>query len=157
MGKNASEYKKFQIKTLALSDLFSSMEGRRPRIIVGAFSKKSGTDVSKIAHILSDMGFDVDISPLITSVERFAMNALENDVDALLMLTESNDIKAKMLGLETFLAQQKAEILLSQISNSESQSVLQDEMFKNWIVLNAETKQSELGFIILNQLLDRTN
>lgn len=157
MGKNVSEYRNLQKKALNLSDLFSKMEGRRPRVLVGSFSENSGTDLNKIANTLSDMGFDVDISPLSHAALSLAMNALENDVDALLILKNLSDSHDKMIELEHFLNHQNAGILLLHIDDINRSSHLQKDRFKNWTILEANTKRSELGLLILKQLLNATD
>lgn len=124
--------------------------------MVGTFSEKSRIYLNKIANTFSDMGFDVDISPVSNSAHGLATNALENDVDALLLLSDSYDIEDKMVELEHFLDRKKAEILLlCSCDNGERTQILK-ERSKNWIILKSNANRPELGVFILNQLLNRT-
>lgn len=71
-------------KVKMLSDLFSKLDGRRPRILIAKLGQ-DGHD--RGAHIIatgfSDFGFDVDIAPLFQTPEEAAFQAFDNDVHAL--------------------------------------------------------------------------
>ena len=68
-------------KAIALSDEFSEMEGRRPRIMVAKMGQDGHDRGAKIiATGFADMGFDVDIGPLFHTPEEVARQAVENDV-----------------------------------------------------------------------------
>jgi len=65
----------------ALSDEFTSITGRRPRILIaklGLDGHDRGARV--IASAFADLGFDVDVGPLFQSPEEVAHQAIENDV-----------------------------------------------------------------------------
>lgn len=62
-------------------DAFAEKNGRRPRI----FCSKMGQDghdrgLKVVASALSDLGFDVDISPMFQTPEEAAKMSIENDV-----------------------------------------------------------------------------
>jgi len=63
------------------TDEFSSLEGRRPRILVTKMGQ-DGHDrgIKVIATAYADMGFDVDISPMFQTPAEAARMAVENDV-----------------------------------------------------------------------------
>ncbi|WKK64888.1 hypothetical protein [Lutimonas zeaxanthinifaciens] len=158
MEKNISEHHEFIKKGQALSDLFSELEGRRPRIMIGSFSDSDNSSgyLKRIANSISDMGFDVDISPRIHSAKKFAMNALENDVDVLLTLTDSTAFLDEIVQIEPYLDDQKARILLLLFMHGIELSNIQKEMFKNWTLADVKTEVSKIGLLILNRLLART-
>ncbi|PJZ70653.1 methylmalonyl-CoA mutase [Leptospira perolatii] len=67
-----------------LSDKFSHMEGRRPRIMVAKMGQDGHDRGAKvIATSFADMGFDVDIGPLFQTPAEAAKQAVENDVHIL--------------------------------------------------------------------------
>ncbi|MBK8404048.1 MAG: methylmalonyl-CoA mutase [Saprospiraceae bacterium] len=67
-----------------LSDMFSKLDGRRPRILIAKLGQ-DGHD--RGAHIVAtgfaDFGFDVDIAPLFQTPEEAAFQAFDNDVHVL--------------------------------------------------------------------------
>ncbi|MCA0932181.1 hypothetical protein LCM02_06940 [Lutimonas saemankumensis] len=156
MKKNDSENHDFRKKALSLSDLFFELEGRRPRVLVGTFQNNAGTVLNTIANSLSDTGFDVDISPFITSGQSVCMNALENDVDVLLMLIDSSEFKDHILELESSLSHHSADFLLLYICNNCRSRYLQKEESSDRIILELNEKRSEIGHLIMKLLLHET-
>jgi methylmalonyl-CoA mutase len=68
-------------KVLALVELFSKNEGRRPRILIAKMGQDGHDRGQKvIATAFADLGFDVDIGPLFATPEEAARQAVENDV-----------------------------------------------------------------------------
>lgn len=68
-----------QIK--ADTDRFLSEHGRRPRILVAKMGQDGHDRGAKvIASAYSDLGFDVDLSPMFSTPEEIAKLAVENDV-----------------------------------------------------------------------------
>ncbi|WP_057935582.1 methylmalonyl-CoA mutase [Algoriphagus resistens] len=75
--KNQDSFK----EAIALSDKFTELEGRRPRIMVAKMGQDGHDRGAKIiATGFADMGFDVDIGPLFQTPEEVAKQAIENDV-----------------------------------------------------------------------------
>ena len=74
------ENKKFK-KAKEKINLFSKINGRRPRILVAKIGQ-DGHDrgANVIATSFSDLGFDVDIGPLFQTPEEITKQAIENDV-----------------------------------------------------------------------------
>ena len=67
-----------------LCDKFSSLEGRRPRILIAKMGQDGHDRGAKIiATSFADIGFDVDIGPLFQTPEEAAKQAVENDVHIL--------------------------------------------------------------------------
>ncbi len=76
----SSDDENFQA-TLKMSDAFTAIEGRRPRILVAKMGQDGHDRGAKvIASSFADLGFDVDISPLFQTPEEIAKQAAENDV-----------------------------------------------------------------------------
>jgi methylmalonyl-CoA mutase len=71
-------------KAVKLSDEFTALEGRRPRMMVAKLGQDGHDRGAKvIATSFADMGFDVDIGPLFQTPAEAAMQAIENDVHIL--------------------------------------------------------------------------
>jgi methylmalonyl-CoA mutase len=67
-----------------LADRFSSLEGRRPRIMVAKMGQDGHDRGAKVVSTgFADIGFDVDIGPLFQTPEEAARQAVENDVHIL--------------------------------------------------------------------------
>ena len=68
-------------KIRARVDSFIALDGRRPRILIAKMGQDGHDRGQKvIAAAFSDMGFDVDIGPLLQTPEETARQAVENDV-----------------------------------------------------------------------------
>ena len=67
-----------------LTDQFSKLEGRRPRIMIAKMGQDGHDRGAKvIASSFADIGFDVDIGPLFQTPAEAAKQAVENDVHIL--------------------------------------------------------------------------
>ncbi len=68
-------------EALELSNKFSEVDGRRPRIMIAKMGQDGHDRGAKvIATSFADIGFDVDIGPLFQTPDEVAMHAVENDV-----------------------------------------------------------------------------
>ncbi|MDC0909377.1 methylmalonyl-CoA mutase, partial [Flavobacteriales bacterium] len=71
-------------KALKLSDNFSILKGRRPRIMIAKMGQDGHDRGARvIATSFADIGFDVDIGPLFQTPKEAAKQAVENDVHIL--------------------------------------------------------------------------
>ncbi|EPG72624.1 methylmalonyl-CoA mutase [Leptospira fainei serovar Hurstbridge str. BUT 6] len=71
-------------KAKTLSEKFSKLEGRQPRIMVAKMGQDGHDRGAKvISTSFADMGFDVDIGPLFQTPAEAAKQAVENDVHIL--------------------------------------------------------------------------
>lgn len=71
-------------KARELANVFATMDGRRPRIMVAKMGQDGHDRGAKvIATGFADMGFDVDIGPLFQTPDEAAKQAVENDVHIL--------------------------------------------------------------------------
>ena len=72
------------IKSKKLIEDFSTLEGRRPRIMIAKMGQDGHDRGAKIiASSFADIGFDVDIGPLFQTPKEAAKQAIENDVHVL--------------------------------------------------------------------------
>jgi len=79
----AMEDKDFKIAR-ELTERFSALEGRRPRIMIAKMGQDGHDRGAKvIATSFADIGFDVDIGPLFQTPDEAAKQAVENDVHIL--------------------------------------------------------------------------
>jgi methylmalonyl-CoA mutase len=77
------EDKDFEIAR-EMTDRFTSLEGRRPRIMIAKMGQDGHDRGAKvIATSFADIGFDVDIGPLFQTPAEAAKQAIENDVHIL--------------------------------------------------------------------------
>ncbi|HHX8940039.1 TPA: methylmalonyl-CoA mutase [Yersinia enterocolitica] len=66
---------------LAMAEKFLNDHGRRPRILIAKMEQDGHDRGAKvISSAYSDLGFDVDISPMFSTPEEIARLAIENDV-----------------------------------------------------------------------------
>ena len=66
---------------VAQTELFLADNGRRPRILIAKMGQDGHDRGAKvIASAYSDLGFDVDLSPMFSTPEEIARLAVENDV-----------------------------------------------------------------------------
>jgi methylmalonyl-CoA mutase len=73
---------------------FASAEGRRPRILVAKIGQDGHDRGAKvIATAFADLGFDVDVGTLFQTPEEVARQAVENDVHAVGVSTQSGGHK----------------------------------------------------------------
>ena len=82
-GVYKSKMKKNKLfnKAIKLSDNFSEIQGRRPRILIAKVGQDGHDRGAKvIASSFADIGFDVDIGPLFQSPYEVVKQAIENDV-----------------------------------------------------------------------------
>ena len=66
---------------VAQTEKFLAERGRRPRILIAKMGQDGHDRGAKvIASAYSDLGFDVDLSPMFSTPEEIARLAVENDV-----------------------------------------------------------------------------
>jgi len=64
-------------------ETFTAKHGRRPRMLVGKMGQDGHDRGAKvIATAFADVGFDIDLSPMFSTPEEVAKQAIENDVHA---------------------------------------------------------------------------
>ncbi|MGB0966084.1 MAG: methylmalonyl-CoA mutase [Litorivicinus sp.] len=84
-GVYGSHYEKDE-KWMGISEKiesFSATQGRRPRVLVAKMGQDGHDRGAKVvATAFADVGFDVDLSPMFSTPEEVARQAVENDVHA---------------------------------------------------------------------------
>jgi len=66
---------------------FFAQQGRRPRALVGALQRQEGTyPAEQLGALLAEVGFDVDLQPVLMPADHLAAMALDNDVHAVVIL-----------------------------------------------------------------------
>ena len=81
---NEAKMDKDFIKSKKLIQIFSDLEGRKPRIMIAKMGQDGHDRGAKIiASSFADIGFDVDIGPLFQTPMEAAKQAIENDVHVL--------------------------------------------------------------------------
>ena len=143
-------------KAVKLSNQFAVMDGRRPRIMVVKMGQDGNDRGAKVvATRFADLGFDVDIGPLLTQTpQEIAKQAAENDVHVL-------SVSSLAVGLKTFVPQ-----VIEELKNFGREDILviaggviplQDYkfLFKAGVtaVFGPEAKISESAITILNTLI----
>ena len=84
---------------------FATTEGRRPRLLVAKIGQDGHDRGAKvIATAFADLGFDVDVGTLFQTPEEVARQAVENDVHAVGVSTQSGGHKTLVPQLVTELA-----------------------------------------------------
>jgi methylmalonyl-CoA mutase cobalamin-binding domain/chain len=76
------------LQSLRLRTLqFFEQHGRRPRILVGALQRQESTyPAEQLGALLAELGFDVDLQPVLKHLDYLAAMALDNDVHAVVIL-----------------------------------------------------------------------
>ena len=81
---NEAKMDKDFIESKKLIEIFSALEGRRPRIMIAKMGQDGHDRGAKIiSSSFADIGFDVDIGPLFQTPNEVATQAIENDVHVL--------------------------------------------------------------------------
>jgi methylmalonyl-CoA mutase cobalamin-binding domain/chain len=66
---------------------FFELQGRRPRVLVGALQRQESTyPAERLGSLLAGLGFDVDLQPVLKNTDHLAAMALDNDVHAVMIL-----------------------------------------------------------------------
>ncbi len=75
-----------------LVNKFSMLEGRQPRVMVCRSQEyEADSKINETSVDLAGFGFDVDIGIPYDSFAKLGMNAIENDVDVLVLFTKEDD------------------------------------------------------------------
>ena len=93
----------------SLSELtadFARHEGRQPRVMITSRAKgQEDSRMHEAAVLLANFGFNVDLGPAFRKEQELVSNALENDVDLLLLIgTEAALPEELVLAIEDLLA-----------------------------------------------------
>jgi methylmalonyl-CoA mutase len=79
---------------------FLERAGRRPRVLVGALQPAKGQyPAQQLGSLLADIGFDVDLQPVLKGSNHVAVMAMDNDVHAVAILGADRATEAMLLDL----------------------------------------------------------
>jgi methylmalonyl-CoA mutase cobalamin-binding domain/chain len=89
------------LQSLRLRTLqFFERHGRRPRILVGALQRQESTyPAEQLGSLLAELGFDVDLQPVLKHLDQLAAMALDNDVHAVVILGVRRESESMLRGL----------------------------------------------------------
>ncbi|WP_197469394.1 cobalamin-dependent protein, partial [Oleiphilus sp. HI0125] len=89
---------------------FEAQHGRRPRMLVCKMGQDGHDRGAKvIATAFADVGFDIDLSPMFSTPEEVAKQAIENDVHVIGVSSQAAGHKTLVPGLIQALKEQGAE------------------------------------------------
>lgn len=139
---------------LELSNKFSQLEGRQPRVVVSNFST---TSINHLCNVLADMGFDVDIAPKLDTMEFLVKQCVENDTDVLLIYLDSCEFEAELLRLKQQLFSENIQILLSlYLQDIACLSSLKTQ-FKDCFIYDQTKKEVSFAYQLLKALIPGIN
>ncbi len=118
-----------------LVNKFSMLEGRQPRVMVCRSREyQADTKINEISVDLAGFGFDVDIGIPFNSVGKLGMNAIENDVDVLVLFTKEDQSGRDFISkLEGFLSQKDYSDILIINQPQDSANVNFTGELMNWL------------------------
>ena len=140
-----------------LSDEFSKLEGRRPRILVAKMGQDGHDRGAKIiATAFADLGFDVDVGPLFSTPEEVAKQCIENDVHIVGISTLAAGHKTLLPRLVELLKEYGREDILV-IAGGVIPKQDYDFLFKNGVfkIFGPGIKITDSSKEIINELIKR--
>ncbi|WP_372755502.1 cobalamin-dependent protein [Mariniflexile sp.] len=143
-------------KAQQLADVFSKLDGRRPRILI-ASTKKNEQDnrAQVVAAGFADVGFDVDISPAFQTTKDLTKQALENDVHVLGILLselENNAFAAEIIEDLTKHGRKDIMVIVGVETLEANNQLLLDAGVTS--IFGPDTKISTISINLLNNLID---
>lgn len=140
-------------KAKKLSDLFNTIEGRRPRILTAGVDSEGLECLYEISSLLSDLGCDVDMSPKSQNLTDLVKQYLENDADILFLCAGTYPDREELQRLDNSIRIQCPEAVLAIYISRDEGSVLYKKL-ENWVVISPELDKNYMGYRILLELLN---
>ena len=138
---------------LTLSEQFSVLEGKRPRILVGGTIDPVLGSMKEICNSLADMGCDVDLSPQVKTLNDLINQSLENDIDVMLICSDDCFSVEELLGFQDQILLEQPYVIMSLYSeNIDCISNLQGHL-DQWMLFAPNNNPYQLGYDLLNKLL----
>ena len=141
------------IKAKKLSDLFNTIEGRRPRILTAGVDVEGQEGLHEISSLLADLGCDVDMSPKSQNLTVLAKQYLENDADILFLCAGTYPDREELHRLEKSIRLQCPEAVLALYISRDEGSALSEQL-ENWVVISPQLEKNNAGYRILLELLN---
>lgn len=143
----------FRKKALSLTEEFASIEGRRPRILIGQAGIYESGSIHRICNAFADMGYDVDMAPERSPFKFLGTQSLENDSDIVLICSDYCLSETEIIDLEKNVLPYQPEMMLSLMTEDLSCRETLNDQKHNWIVFNDKTSQYEIGYRLLVSLM----
>lgn len=154
LSNSIPEDKDFRRMGMSLSEEFALVEGRRPRILIGAGSDFLTGSLNEICNSFADIGFDVDIAPKFEEVITLANQSLENDSDILLICSDASSTYDKLLDVQLKVKPYQSDLILSLCMVDQNSMTALEEHLKQWIIFKEETNMHVMGYQLLTYLLN---
>ncbi len=155
IAMNDPTFKDAQIRC----ESFSTLEGRRPRILVAKMGQDGHDRGAKIiATAFADIGFDVDMGPLFQTPQEVAKQAIENDVHVVGVSSLAAGHKTLVPSLINSLAEQGRKDIIVVVGGVIPKNDY-DYLFDAGVfgIYGPGTKLSEAAIEILNLLMKSHN
>lgn len=153
LSPDQKEYHLLIKKAKSLSDLFASIEGRRPRILIGGEKVIVLKQINVLANAFADLGCNVDIAPLHSDISQLAQQSIENDVDIILIIAHEKIKKSTLEKFQEIVFKQDQEIILSLYKNDSDSSTWDKTNLDKWILLDKSSNPFSIAVTLLNRLL----
>ena len=140
-------------KAKNLSDLFASIEGRRPRILIGGEKLSVLKKINALANAFADLGCNVDIAPLHSDMPQLAQQCAENDVDIVLIIAHEKIKESTLKKFQEIVLGQNQEMILSLYNNDTDSLSLDDTKLNHWILFNQKSNPAGLVQELLSSLM----
>lgn len=138
---------------LALTNKFSQIEGRQPRIVVVNTSNSPIVSANSLSNVLADVGFDVDIAPKLKSLKNLVNQCIENDADVLMISADSTAIDLDLSEIEQHLLLNGFSCLLSLYLTDVNVPIDLKSKFKNWMIYDHNQNGSGIAYDVLELLM----
>lgn len=146
-------------KVRALTDRFTELEGRRPRILIAKMGQDGHDRGAKVvATAYADMGFDVDMGPLFQTPEETARQAVENDVHIVGMSSLAAGHKTllpQLMDALKSLGREDIMVIVGGVIPAQDYDYLYEHGAA--AIFGPGTKLPEAATTIMNKLLESTN
>ena len=138
---------------LLLSQEFSQMEGRQPRVLVGNSTKVSQQLIRKVCSALADMGFNVDVAPVLSSFDELATQCLENDADVLLILGADHITRTELTNLAKKMSLLKSETVKALTFQGPESIMNQETLRAYYSIFPEDSDPVQISLALLKILL----
>ncbi len=155
LNNDISENAALRKKGLLLSEEFALLEGRRPRILVGAAAETLAGSMNKICNTLADMGFDVDIAPKLKTLKKLANQSLENDADILMIYSNNCISSEELLEVQRDLLNNQPYLVPSLFLRDPNCISRLKKHAKEWTIFDEKANEYFMGYHLLSKLLSR--
>ena len=137
-----------------ISNEFSRIEGRQPRILVANSSENTSFSTNSLSNILADMGFDVDIAPRLNTFKNLANQCIENDADILLICNNSQHFNIELSKIEQHLNSKNFYNILAIYLQDKDMTNSFVSKLKNWKIYDQTYNEESIAFDLIQILMN---